>query len=46
LVEKYYLVYNSPPGVIDSPGLCDTDLAKATLNDKKKKKNKTKNKNE
>jgi len=26
------IVYNVPPGVIDSPGLCDTDLAKTTLN--------------
>ena len=47
------IIYNVPPGVIDSPGLCDTGLAKTTLNKnnnnnkkKKKKNNKTKNKNE
>jgi len=23
------MIFNVPPGVIDGPGLCDTDLAKA-----------------
>ena len=45
------MIFNVPPGVIDSPGLCDTDLAKTTLNknnnnNKKNKKNKKKKEEE
>ena len=29
------IVHNVPPGVIDSPGLCDIDLAKTCKNNSK-----------
>ena len=31
------IVHNVPPGVIDSPGLCDIDLAKTCKNNSKQK---------